>query len=468
MKIKVDHVTNSSSEVFGVVVTDSAVTLTLMFMLDQALEGIRMTAPSEQSRQLSDEVVLECEKAADRVASGVMADARQQEKIVTDAYQASLTELGKVRTEITNAMSQAQKDFDVMAKTANPSDPSFIELKTKHEFGLNFCKEQLRQLDLQKAAIEKQKRGANDLINERDAWIQQNQSDYVTVKEQKALLDSLGSSVKSGDVNPWLEAYKELEKREIDIDKALSSANAKLEYDAIKRGKIEPDPKTLELMKAFEDAKAEFEKAIENADEKTRKTLRITYEKKADKIRQDLLEHNRAALAQKASEGIQYGADVALDGLADLAGPAGAQIKVAYTAIKTVIAGAKDAKKDPKNKSKHLAKAILNASFSVFKDQLGDIPYGKEASTVVNNLIQSSLSASIAGTSTAQAVGTSLSKSLFDLGGEKGIAALKDATGAQKKEAEASVIPLTVVEVLNDNPLTDKLSEHVKGTLIFE
>lgn len=468
MKIKVDHVTNSSSEVFGVVVTDSAVTLTLMFMLDQVLEGIRMTGPTEESKLMQDELVLECEKAADRVASGVMADARQQEAIVTDAYQTGLTELGKVRSEIVNTMTQAQKDFDALAKTANPNDPSFIDLKSKHEFGLNFCKEQLRQLDLQKASIEKQKRVTNDLINERDAWIQQNQSDYVTVKEQKALLDSLSASMKISDENPWLEAYKELEKREIDIDKALSSANAKLDYDAVKRGKLDPDPKTLELLKAFEEAKSEYENANENADEKTRKSLRMTYEKKASKLRQELLEHNRVALALKASEGIQYGADVALDGLADLAGPAGTQIKVAYTAIKTVIAGAKDAKKDPKNRSKHLAKAILNTSLNVFKDQLGEIPYGKEASSVVNNMIQSSLSASIAGTSSAQAVGTSLSKSLFDIGGEKGIAALKDATASQKQEAEASVIPLTVIEVLNDNPLTDKLNEHVKTTLIFE
>jgi hypothetical protein len=49
MKIKVDHVTNSSSEVFGVVLADSAVAAGLMFMLDQVVTGLRVSSPSTRS-----------------------------------------------------------------------------------------------------------------------------------------------------------------------------------------------------------------------------------------------------------------------------------------------------------------------------------------------------------------------------------------------------------------------------------
>jgi hypothetical protein len=159
---------------------------------------------------------------------------------------------------------------------------------------------------------------------------------------------------------------------------------------------------------------------------------------------------------------------VAVDALAELAGPGGTQLKIAYTAIKTLVLGAKDAKKDPKNKAKHLAKAILGASTLALKDQLGDVPYGKDATTLLNTVLQSGLSASIAGTSTAEALGTGLTKGIFDLGSEKGIATLKEATTVEKEKIESSFEAMSVTDVLNDNPLTEKLSETLKTKLIFE
>jgi len=470
MKIKVDHVTNSSSEVFGVVLADSAVAAGLMFMLDQVVTGLRVASPSTRSYAVQDDLMLMSEEAASRVAQGVSSDAREQEKIVKDAYSEALGTLNKASSALRDEQSKIQKDWEAYAKTTDKSSSEYLSKEQKQNDYLEYLKLQMKQIDLMKSDVEKDKKEADALINDRDAWIQQNQTDYVTLQEQKALLDSLSSTikVKEGEENPWLECYKELEKREIDIDKSLSGVNAKLEYKAIARGELNPNQETQQLLKQFEELKNQFDAACLSADEATKKKLRIDYEKKAKTLRDEILKANKVELATKASEGIQYGSDVAVDALADMAGPAGTQLKIAYTAIKTLVLGAKDAKKDPKNKSKHLAKAILGASTLALKDQLGDVPYGKEATTLLNTVLQSGLSASIAGTSTAEALGTGLTKGIFDLGGEKGIAALKESTSVEKEKIESSFEAMTVTDVLNDNPLTEKLSETLKTKLIFE
>ena len=57
---------------------------------------------------------------------------------------------------------------------------------------------------------------------------------------------------------------------------------------------------------------------------------------------------NKYDMATKAAEGIQYGADIAIDGLSYVTGPAGEQIKLAYTAGKALASGMGEGMADPK------------------------------------------------------------------------------------------------------------------------
>ncbi|KAF0226125.1 MAG: hypothetical protein FD133_425 [Erysipelotrichaceae bacterium] len=469
MKIKVDHVTNSSSEVFGVVLADSAVTAGLLFMLDTLTTGYRSTNMSQKQDELYDELMMESERMASRITEGVIDDARQQEKIVTDAYDEALSLLLKASKDLQSELSQTKKNWETTDKTADKTTSEYQVQSDKNKAYLDYLSEQLKQIELQKSSIEKDRSSKQSLISERDAWIQQNQSDYVMVQEQKSLLMSMGPMFDTGNSegNPWLNCFKELEKREIDIDKTLMAANARCEYIALAKGELQPNPETQALLIQLETEKFNYDLLVADADASTHKKLRHTYEKKCKALYDQVLNANRGDLATKASEGLQYGADVAVDGLAELAGPAGAQIKIAYGAIKTMFLGIKDAKNDPKNKSKHLAKAILNTSAIAIKDRYGDQPWAKEATTLLNTTLQSSLSASIAGTSIPESIGTSLTKGIFDLGVEKGIVALKEATTISQETIEPQFDLLTPQELLNDNPLTQKLSESFKTEIIF-
>jgi hypothetical protein len=469
MKIKVDHVTNSSSEVFGVVLADSAVTAGLLFMLDTLTTGYRATNMSQKQDELYDELMMESERMASRITEGVIDDARQQEKIVTDAYDEALSVLSKAAKDLQSEVSLTKKNWENTEKTADKTSPEYQVQSDKNKAYLEYLSEQLKQIELQKSSVEKDRTAKQSLISERDAWIQQNQSDYVTVQEQKSLLMSIAPMFDTGhpEENPWLSCFSELEKREIDIDKTLMAANARCEYKALAKGSLNPNPETQTLLKQLETEKLNYDQQVADADASTHKKLRRAYEKKCKELYDQILKANRVELATKSSEGLQYGADVAVDGLAELAGPAGAQIKVSYLALKTMFLGIKDAKKDPKNKSKHLAKAILNVSAIAIKDRYGDQPWAKEATTLLNTTLQSSLSASIAGTSVPESIGTSLTKGIFDLGAEKGIVALKEATTITQETADAQFELMTPQEILNDNPLTKKLSESIKTEIIF-
>jgi len=466
MKIKVDHVTNSSSEVFGVVLADSAVTAGLLLMLDSVANSYRSMGSDQKQNAFFDEMMLESEKIATRVTDGVLEDARVNEKIVKDAYSEALTTLNKASSALSQEITEVKKNLENSSKTADKTSNDYLQLQRKNEDYLTYLNQQLKQVELQKTTVEKDKQEKTALINERDAWIQQNQADLVTLIEQKSLMDGLNVAYykTTGEPGLWLKIGEEFDERKVELEEVLKSANASLTYPQPSLREIQISEETSALMRQLSLERKAFALELQNTESSDQKKLIEDYENKVSKLKSDLLASTRFELAMSASQTLKYGSETALEGLNDLAGP---QFKIAYASIKAVITGIKDAKKDPKNRSKHLAKALLTVSTTALKDQLSDTPWAKDATTLLNTVLQSSLSASIAGTSTASAVGTGLTKGIFDLGAEKGIAVLKESTEIEKKTIESAFDALTVEEILTDNPLTQKLNESLKTEIHF-
>jgi hypothetical protein len=466
MKIKVDHVTNSSSEVFGVVLADSAVTVGLLFMLDSITNGYRSLSSDQVQDKLYDEMLLESEKIASRITEDVLEDARTQEKIVKDAYTEALSTLDKVSSSLSQEMSQVKKNWETYDKTADKTSSDYALAQKKNDDYLEYLKFQLKQLELQKSSVEKSRQEKTALINSRDAWVQQNQADLITLNEQESLLNNLNAAYYkvTGDEGLWLRSPEEMDSRKAELNEALLSANETLSYKATSKDELHLSDETTSLMKQIASERKAFELEVSGLNEADKLKMMDAYEKKTSKMRSDLINATRFDLSMNASTSLKYGTETALEGLSDLAGP---QFKIAYSALKTMVTGIKDAKKDPKNKSKHLAKALISVSANALKDQLSDTPWAQDATSVLNTVLQGSLSASIAGTSTASAIGTSLTKGIFEVGAEKGIASLKESTSSEKKAIESNFEMMSVEEVLTDNPLTQTLNGAIKAEIIF-
>jgi len=466
MKIKVDHVTNSSSEVFGVVLADSAVTAGLLLMLDSVTNAYRSMRPDQRQEALYDEMMMESEKVASRITDGILEDARVQEKIVKDAYSEALSTLNNASSALSSEMAHVKKNWENSSKTADITSNEYSLLQRKNDDYLTYLTQQLKQVDFQKTCLEKDRQEKTNLINERDAWIQQNQADLVTLIEQKSLMDGLNAAYykATGEPGLWLKIEETFDARKAELEEALKSANATLTYPQSSLRVIQLSEETSGLMRQFSMEKKAFDFELLNTESSNQKKLIEDYENTISKLKNDLLTSTRFELAKSASQTLKYGSEIALEGLSDLGGT---PFKIAFASIKAVATGIKDAKKDPKNRSKHLAKALLTVSSTALKDQLTEIPWAKDATTVLNTVLQSSLSASIAGESTASAIGSSLTKGIFDLGAEKSIAVLKESTTVEKQTLESEFDALSVEQILTDNPLNQKLNDSLKTELLI-
>lgn len=466
MKIKVDHVTNSSSEVFGVVLADSAVTVGLLLMLDSITNGYRSLSTDQVQDKLFDEMMLESEKIAARISEGVLEDARTQEKIVKDAYTEALSLLDKASSSLSQEMSQVKKNWELYDKSADKTGSDYASAQKKNEDYLEYLKFQLKQLELQKSSLEKDRQEKTALINSRDAWVQQNQADLITHLEQESLLDNLNAAYYkiTGEEGLWLRSSEEISSRKGEMEEALLSVNENLSYQASSKNEFKVSEDTASLMRQIADERRAFGQEVSSLSDADKLKMMEAYEKKTSKMKNDLINSARFDLSINASSRLQYGTETVVEGLSDLVGP---QFKISYNALKSVFTEIKDAKKDPKNKSKHLAKALLSVSTIAIKDQLSELPWAQDATTLLNTTLQASLSASIAGTSTATAIGTSLTKGIFEIGAEKGIASLKESTSTEKKAIESTFEMMSIEEVLTDNPLTSKLNDALKTEIKF-
>ena len=83
MRIKVDYVTNSSSEVFGVVVGDSLLVGGLVGFLAALINGCRTQHKQKDVTETqTEDVMIDASTMAEQIAEAVSEDAEKQEQIV--------------------------------------------------------------------------------------------------------------------------------------------------------------------------------------------------------------------------------------------------------------------------------------------------------------------------------------------------------------------------------------------------
>jgi len=87
MKIKVDYVTNSSSEIFGIVLQDSGIVGLLLAGLLILFEGCQISAETEVlAKEQIHSTIVDTSAMAQQIAAAVEADAKRQEELAKGAY----------------------------------------------------------------------------------------------------------------------------------------------------------------------------------------------------------------------------------------------------------------------------------------------------------------------------------------------------------------------------------------------
>ncbi|MCL4425882.1 MAG: hypothetical protein M1299_13035 [Firmicutes bacterium] len=382
MRIKIDFITNSSSENFGVVLVDTAATMAATGAFTVLASSIKdiFTLGAAQD-------------AAKEIAEAVAADAKKQIETLLNSYDEAEKMLDGERNKILSELDSLKKQWDEAKETADPKDPGYAKLKEQYEAYQKYLEDQLKEKEYAAYLIQKEKAEKQAAEEAQGEWIRQRQVDYIAVKEEKALLQATlrGYAGQGFDVNDIEQRLKQLEAKEYDLDNTLSKHGASIDYQARDRGTIGAGVEFNKIKKEFEKKRAELENALKYADAAKRRELQEKMARDEEEYREAMKAAYRWDLATKAAEGIEFGADVAIEGLSHITGPAGKSIKTIYKAGKNVAGGMGEGMADPKNAGKHLVKGLVGASTEVAKDLLGESPLKSSLANITGSALQGAL-----------------------------------------------------------------------------
>jgi hypothetical protein len=442
MKVRIDFVTNSSSESFGVVVVDTIATIGATGAALVLIESAKQALVGDST------------KIAQEIADAVAQDALNQTQNALDAYSEAEKiingELGSLQGE----MAELSKQWEESDKTADKSDPGYDNLKQQYEEYMNYLKNQIQTKEYEKYMVEVEKAEQQAAVESKNEWINQRQTDMIAVKEEMALLSATakGYGSKGYDTKDIEDRIKQLQQREKELAGVLKENNAEFDYTPKDRGVIGPGAEFDKLNKEYAKNKAAMEKAMKLADENRRKEIMANMAAAEAEFQKHMASAGRWDLATKAAEGIQFGADIAVEGLSHVTGPAGKSIKLAYTAGKSVASGVGEGMADPKNAGKHLAKGIAGAVTEVVKDSLDGSPFKKAAANVANSAFQGGMDSMIKGKDFASGAKSGALDGVVDSVLEAGIDKLANKLPIQKGTT-VDVGDFSVGQIVNNNPL---------------
>lgn len=471
MKIKIDHVTNSSSESFGVVVIDTAATM------------VATGAASAMISAAKAAVFGDAEKMAEEIAKAAAEEAEFQNKAHIEGYTEAEKILDQDIKNIEQEISDLKAQWEESNKTADPDDPGTANLKKQYEDYIDYLEKQKQQKDYEKYIIEVNKAEKQAEIEAKQEWVKQRQVDMIAVKEEQALLKAtLGGYGKAGFSTKDIERrLKQLSEREKELSKTLAENDASIDYVARDRGEIGPGAEFKKIVDSYAKEKEKLAKEMEKANEEEYKALEAKMEKLNAEMDAAAKSASRWDMATKAVEGVQFGADMAVEGLSHVTGPAGQQIKLIYKAGKNIAGGMGEGMADPKNAGKHLAKGFIGAATEVVKDKLGsDNPFKSAIVNTANESAQGALDASIKGEDVYEGALKGGFKGAVDAATDVGLDKIKSKIPIPKGSS-VDVHDYSLGKIYNNNPLTkglaktviregtgDKLKDKIKGTFVDE
>jgi hypothetical protein len=380
LKLRIGFVTNSSSSSFGAAFGDAVLGIGLL----GAFIGMKCAAPAKPEVDLTglqdsemDAILAASEQASREAAENLAADAAKRDAIALGLLTNQETQLAAQADKIRAEMDTYNQQWQDAQQGIDPKDPGYADFKKKYDDYQDYLKGQLADVDGQMTEIKTARIQEQIAQDSKNDWIKQRQEDMVQVAEQKAFLEAVakGYGAHQGyDINDVNRRLAELNAREAELKGVLKENNAEINYTPKPRDPIGPDPAMAKIQAEYRAKKEALEKEVADAKAASNEERRAALKKEQVWLEKDM--KNRASQAAlwgfmtKTAEITQVGADIGVDILSKVTGPAGQTIKTVYTGAKGVAGGVGEGLANG-DMSKNVLKGAVGGLSDIIKDKAG-------------------------------------------------------------------------------------------------
>lgn len=398
MKIRQDFVTNSSSTSFGAAAaTGFASALMSVLGISSAMAA---------------------SGAADGLPDGVDTGSRScpNRDFDPDEFIHSDIGYGSKVAQLDHEIGEYQKEWEETKDTLEGADYE----ETKKEYDdyikhLSDKKEEAGHIEFEKQLDILAKEAE---IEHKSEWLDRRKDDLKNTRDQ---IEMIEASIKGygtagydiSEAKSQLEVYKGREK---DLTKTLTEEGVDYKYEAKKREPIGPSKSIAASLKEVD---AIYDKVFEDLKNK-----------KIDRKKKEIIKRNMNAWRAegraytkfgnlsdkylKRAEAIQAAADVGVDALEKVTGPAGKTIKKIYVGTKAVATGTTEAYLDPANAGSHMAKGLVKGAGDVAKEYFPDNQLAKDGIGFVSEATQGAIDSHQKGKSITSGVVSGMKKATID------------------------------------------------------
>jgi len=354
MKVRMDYVTNSSSVSYAVA-TVQALQQMLLLSGVYGLSTICGFSDSNQppTRQDSDEV------------SASTPDADMNWNNLIDDNLDYDDKINKIENEINNYNAEWESIKDSLA------EEDYDQVKSEYDNYiqyLNDVKDACGTFENEKILEQEM----NDYANQYAAdWENGRKNDIINVKNDIAEIKATISGYQANSIDTAeLEGQlQQLQGYEQDLESMFEDENIEFTYTAPDMDPIPPSPEMIAIQQAH-DQKMQQLLQQAAANEQRKDEIRAQMIQNAKDYQMELENAGFWGKATFIAEVISGAADMAVDVLATLTGPAGAVIKVKYEFVKNLGVTTTDVAWDPNNASQHLLKGSVKITTDLIKSRV--------------------------------------------------------------------------------------------------
>jgi len=358
LKLRTDFVTNSSSTSFGCAL-GSAITAAL-----GAGAGIAAANAVDDFLEVSGE------ESVPVIPSG-----SSEEDVHPDDR------------ELHREIEHYEREWEDLQRTLDPDDPSYDEARREYEDYIDYLENQREWQEYERHLEDVARREQAMREQAQETWLNGRQEDLREVMEQRSMVEAVrdGYGREGFDVGEHDRRIEQLNRRERELRDLLRDYDADIDHTPRQRDPIGPSDEMIEARREREELLRQQREAEEAAIQARREEIAREVQRAAEEFERHSNSARRWDYLTRFTELVKAGADIGVDVLATVTGPAGQKVRTAYMGLSEVGQGVGESMAEGGNVVDNVGRGLLRGGDKIVRDRLGNKDrYGRYTGHIYN------------------------------------------------------------------------------------